>query len=161
MATQSNMTVNLGKLEGLRTDLARKFVARVGILNNNPTVSSPGQSIGMAELGAIHEFGAPGANIPPRSFLRFPIAFKRKEIIETVGKSQTVKKDVEAGNIKGVLEAVGAVGVAMVLGAFASGGYGQWPALKPQTIKRKGSDAILIDSGALQKSITFDVVKAS
>ena len=38
-------------------------------------------------------------------------------------------------------------------GAFATGGYGKWKKLNPQTIKRKGSSEILIDTNSLSKNI--------
>ena len=45
------------------------------------------------------------------------------------------------------LEVLGIAGVQTVEEAFRTGGFGRWRSLKPATIRRKGSAAILIDSG--------------
>lgn len=38
--------------------------------------------------------------------------------------------------------------------AFATGGFGEWPALKPATIARKGSSKILVETGSLLSALT-------
>ena len=48
---------------------------------------------------------------------------------------------------------LGIVGQEISKGAFATGGYGKWEKLKPQTVKRKGSSEILIDKSKLVNSI--------
>jgi phage gpG-like protein len=157
--TKNEMRVNLVPLENMQRELQKKYIARVGILSNTPHGSKKGESIGMTTLGIIQEFGSTTANIPPRSFLRMPIEVKRNEIIQYL-KSPEIKKLVEAGDILGIMKRIGIKGQAIVQEAFATRGFGSWAPNKPATIKAKGSDAPLVDSGALRRSITSDVVKS-
>ena len=59
------------------------------------------------------------------------------------GKSTAIKE----------LGKLGIAGQEISKGAFATGGYGKWEKLKPQTVKRKGSSDILIDKSKLVNSI--------
>lgn len=52
--------------------------ARVGLLGD-VLARGPGDEIGVVELGTIHEYGAPKAGIPERSFLRRTFDAKRGE----------------------------------------------------------------------------------
>lgn len=71
------MTVKVTKDNvNLFVDAVRKLTAKevlVGIpkanVDRQPTPDDPNPSVNNAELGYIHEFGAPEANIPPRPFL--------------------------------------------------------------------------------------------
>ena len=52
-----------------------------------------------------------------------------------------------------LLRRLGDVGVEDIDQRFMTRGYGTWPELSPETIKRKGHDNILIDSGAMFASV--------
>jgi hypothetical protein len=52
--------------------------------------------------------------------------------------------------VKSAVKLLGVMGEETVQEAFATGGFGQWPALRPRTIQRKGSSRILIDSAQLR-----------
>ena len=104
----------------------------------------------IVEVGRWHEYGL-GDN-PRRSFLREPMIQKQATIQKHIkegwvnilsGKSTAIKE----------LGKLGTVGQEISKGAFATGGYGKWEKLKPQTIKAKGSSEILIDEAKLLNSI--------
>lgn len=108
-----------------------------------------------AEIGLIHEYGAPKANIPARPFLAQTFKNRRSELIALQAK-------IAQGLLAGRLTEERAMGL---LGAWAVGAIkatitrdGQFAALKPATIKRKGSDKPLIHTGQLVGSINFVVV---
>ena len=100
-------------------------------------------------VGRRHEYGL-GNN--RRSFLRVPMIDKQFIIQKHIkegwvnilsGKSTAIKE----------LGKLGIVGQEISKGAFATGGYGKWEKLKPQTVKRKGSSEILMDKSKLVNSI--------
>lgn len=108
--------------------------------------------------GATHEYGY--GPIPQRSFLRAPFEIKHKEIAEGIAK---LYEAVTAGAIS-VDTGLGRVGVLTAnisKGAFTSQGYGTWDALSSSTVKAKGSDQTLIDTGILRNSITWVIRDAS
>lgn len=114
---------------------------------NNPT------------LGAIHEFGSVKRNIPSRSFLRMPVIQELPAALAKVDKQLWHKVIVKKG-LLGALGLLGAYCMDVIHLAFDTGGFGAWQALKARTIKRKGRDAILIDTAQLRQSITAEVVKS-
>lgn len=113
----------------------------------------------VAELGAIHEYGAPEVGIPQRSFLRVPLASKSKELFASITKDLKFSKI----NTDTALGKLGARGQSVVLQAFNTQDSGKWPTLRPDTIRARkkgtgsGSDKPLIDTGQLRQSITFEV----
>lgn len=114
-----------------------------------------GDGISTGELAAIHEFGAPGANIPERSFIRRTFLTKRTEIAAVCAK-------LAKGIVAGKIEPERALNV---LGAFCSTevkktiteGAGVPPPLQPETIARKGSDRPLVDTGRLLNAISWEL----
>jgi hypothetical protein len=123
-----------------------------------------------AGIGIVHEFGSYKRNIPERSFIKMPLESKAKELVKFLQKELDDKlkgdkdkkgpvKEVEEDMIDEVLERLGAQAVGYIMDAFKSGGFGNWPALKPATIKAKKTDAILVDTGFLEGSIMFKVAK--
>lgn len=108
-----------------------------------------GQDITMATLGAIQHFG--NNDIPARPWLDVGVEQGNKEYLEIIeegaasGLSQTQ-----------ILEQVGA----------AAAGYVQQyitdlrdPPNTPSTVKKKGSNNPLIDTGAMRQSVTYKVAK--
>lgn len=104
-----------------------------------------------ADIAAIHELGSVSRHIPPRSFLRMPIALHTKEIMkDAMGEIPNIW---QSGGMLAFLKRVGIAAENVVQQAFASRGFGNWPALKASTIARKGSDSPLIDTAQLRRSI--------
>jgi len=118
-----------------------------------------GEVTTLAELGAIHEYGAPDVNIPQRSFLRAPLAANVNELFKTLSKDLKFSKI----DTKTALGRLGAKGQSIVLKAFNTQNEGTWISLKPKTVsnrkKGKGSGSVkpLIDTGQLRQGITFEV----
>lgn len=152
---QTKINYNIAGLDELRNAVGGTYITRVGILGAK---DARGGTMGNADIGVIHEFGSETNDIPPRSFLRMPLETKRKELMKGMSGS-VVKEAFKAKDYKRVFQQLGVVGEQIVQSAFSSGGFGQWPALKPSTIDAKGSAAPLIDTAQLRRSITSDVVK--
>lgn len=114
--------------------------------------------LNMVGLAAIHEYGAPKAGIPERSFIRSTFAARKDDV-------KRLSTRLGIGYIKGkislarALETLGQAGVAMVRDTITRGD-GPPPKLKPATIKAKGSDHRLIDTGRLLGSISYEVTNA-
>lgn len=104
-------------------------------------------------LGFQHEFGNPDTNLPERSFLRMPLMTQMGEIL----KFDWLRR-IRMTGVKSAVKLLGVMGEETVQEAFATGGFGQWPALRPRTIQRKGSSRILIDSAQLRKAVTSRVI---
>lgn len=110
----------------------------------------------VAEIATIHEFGAPGANIPARSFIRGTFR-DRGPLTEVTAKLATRV-------IKGGLVIERALGL---LGTWAEAQIKRTirnripPPLKPATIAAKGSSVPLIDTGRLINSITWEITNNS
>lgn len=112
-----------------------------------------GQPVTVAQIAAIHEFGAPGAGIPERSFMRGAIdqngpaleKFMRRLTLEILLGKSTRKR---------------AFGI---LGEFVKNlmkrtiQRGVPPPNAPETIRRKGSSKPLIDTGQMINSIDWEV----
>lgn len=113
-----------------------------------------GDGMTIISVGAKHEFGE--GKIPQRSFLRVPFIIKKKEV------NNAIMKQYEAVITKGVsvnngLDRIGVVASNISKGAFTSKGFGQWPDIKEATKKAKGSSQVLIDTGVLRSSITWEL----
>ena len=159
------VTFDIEKLLDIRAEMKKRYAARVGVLGQKNGRSSGEQ--GNADIGMVHEFGSLSRHIPRRSFLEMPLALKMPEYAATFGAS--LMKAIDEGNLRPAFVKLGIKGEQVVQMAFASGGFGVWPALKLSTLYRKHpkgfsrftkehNDQILIDTGQLRRSITSDVV---
>lgn len=150
-----NVKVDLSGLEKLQKNLKQTYFAKVGILAGKAGKEHEGGMTNV-ELGIIHEFGSKTNNIPARSFLKYPIETKGKEITKFVVKNKEaiIKALTEDGNLKPTFTKLGVFAEGIIQDAFSSDGFGNWQPLKPETIKAKGSSAILIDSGELRRAIS-------
>ena len=137
---------------------AKTLTVKVGILSNGAGsgVYENGKSV--LDIGMIHEYGSDNMDIPQRSFLRTPFFVNRDKMNNFINKQ--FKAVLEKGKDAEVaMELIGVKAQSISQGAFSNEGYGFWVPLKPETIKRKGSSAILIDTGTLRNSITYAVSK--
>ena len=137
-------------------DMARGRSVRVGILTDAPKDEKGSEkptSMTLVEVAAIHEFGAPEAGIPQRSFLRSTV----DENEARIGKLQEA---LGAKVLKGTLteeQALNQVGAAVAGMVQAKIASNIPPALAPETIARKGSSVALVNTGQLRSSITWQV----
>ena len=130
------------------------YKAQVGLFENT-AFRKPGRGeiTDNPSLGLEHEFGNPMTNLHPRSFLQMPLEQHMGEVL----KFDWLRR-IRATGVKSAVKLLGVLGEETVQEAFATGGFGQWPALKEETIRRKGSSRILIDSAQLRKAVTSRVV---
>ena len=132
--------------------LARKLegakAVRIGFLEN--ATYPNGTSVPM--VAAINEFGAPSRGQPPRPFFRRMIAAKQGEWPAAI-------RQLLIRNNYGVEVTLEQIGEAV------SGQLRQSiveltdPPLAPSTVKRKGFDKPLIDTGQMLNSVSYEVIK--
>ena len=108
-----------------------------------------GEGLTVGDIGSIHEFGAPAANIPQRSFVRAWFD-ERQDFIASTLRTQfqaviAGKRPIEQATERVALAFEGDV-KQRILSNIP-------PPLKPATIKRKGSSLALVDTGQLRAAI--------
>lgn len=163
------MKFDMGALNTFAKGIDDKHQVRVGILGNKNARGTAAEkaksktgAAGAAktstnsEIGFLQEYGSIADHIPPRSFLRMPLALKGKQIVKEA--SVSAQKLLAAGKIVMVLQRLGVACVAAIDDAFASRGFGKWDRNAPLTIKIKGYDSPLIQTSQLRRSITYKVV---
>ncbi len=153
-------------------DTSGQLVVKVGIFGNKnargitsghqagkaglrKVVKGSKSTLTNAELGLIHELGSVERGIPKRSFLRMPISEKSKEILADAFKG--APELLAKGDIKGILKRLGIACEKWIQTAFATRGFGSWAPDKQETARRKGSNAPLIDTAQLRRSIASQV----
>jgi hypothetical protein len=153
--------IDTKSLDGIEKSLEKKYATKVGVLGS--AGMHPDGKLTMAEIALKNEFGQLSATsgtqkVPARSFLRFPIEFKSKAIAKELLKiKDKVEKRLLDGDFKYFFTMMGISAEGKIQEAFESRGFGQWKANSPYTIKKKGSDSPLIDTGELRKSVSSEV----
>lgn len=116
-----------------------------------------------AEIGFANEFGVMTGpvKIPARSFIRMPLQthFYDKLLSKKSLSKKEFEKAVKDGRAEEFAKKVGIVAEETIQEAFATRGWGQWKPNADYTVKQKGSDSPLIDTGQLRRSITSKVIK--
>lgn len=102
----------------------------------------------------VHENGSPLWNIPPRPILEPAIENNKEQMAELMKYVANVALD--GGNIQPELEKVGMQGQNIAREWFTNPNN-KWAANSEATIKRKGSDKPLIDTGEMRKSIAYTI----
>lgn len=115
-------------------------------------IGSESSSVNNPTLAAIQELGSISRRIPARSFLKMPIIQKKNDLSMALFKILQSNLIKENGIAMG-LKRFGLECENVIQEAFETRGYGKWKPNIPSTIKQKGSDSPLIDTGALRKSI--------
>ncbi len=149
----SSITGDFSKINKLVENLDAKMFVDIGILGENNVTEEGG--ITLAGIAAVHEFGSTEQSIPARSWLRMPLETGSADIEKTV--APTIPGSLATGDIEGIFKTIGVACEARIQEGFESGGFGEWQPLKDATIKRKGSAAILIDTGAMRQAVTSKV----
>lgn len=115
----------------------------------------------ISDYAIAHEFGSISRHIPRRSFIKDPLEKHLGDEIKTI--KETLIKNLEANEIRKAVAILGLKGVEIIKKAFETSNDGEWKPLSQTTIdamteeRRKGWK-ILVDTGALQSSITSKVV---
>jgi phage gpG-like protein len=133
----------------------RESHVKVGILGSRGGKQTTDGGITVIELAAIHEFGAPRAHIPERSFIRRTMTQREQDIVR---KAAGLARAYITGKIsmEQALNMLGAWAAAQIKNTITADEHIP-PPLKPRTIERKGSDRPLVDTGQLVNSITWKV----
>ena len=135
-----------------RAEQLNRMQLVVGIPNNeNSRTNSDG--ITNAELGVIHEFGAPERGIPERSFMRSTVS-EENENLGRLGNVQIA--EFLEGNTS-AHDAFATIGVYLQGKIVEKITDGEFEPNNENTVKRKGSSKPLIDTGQLRASITYEV----
>lgn len=131
---------------------------RIGILGDESRTGKGSKVPTNAEIGAVHEFGAPSKGIPQRSFLRMPLTEHLEKEMESSGllDKETLAEVVKQGSIKPWLEKIAVVSEGVVLDAFETKGGGKWPPWKNPSYTNEGG-TLLVDSQQLRNSVTSKV----
>jgi hypothetical protein len=138
------------KLEAYLRNLAKKTdksaTLRVGFLEG--ATYPDGTSVPM--VAAIQEFGAPSKGIPPRPYFRRMIAEKQDtwgpaiaDLLKANDYDAEKTLNMAGAGIKGQLQ--------QSIRDLTS------PPLSPKTVKRKGFDKPLVDTGHMLNSVDYDV----
>lgn len=145
---------DLGPWQRLKRRLeARDTRVRVGVLSSEGGEQITQSGATILQIALIHEFGAPAAGIPRRSFIRDTVDEKQSEISAATAK---LLRQVVTGRmtLERALGLLGAQTVALIRERMRTSIP---PPLAPQTVARKGSNVTLIDTGRLLSAITFRV----
>lgn len=136
------------KLRELAAKVSRPATLRVGFLEN----ARYPDGTPVAMIAAVHNWGAPSRNIPPRPFFSNMIKAKSSEWPAAIG-GLLQRNDWDAAV---ALDVAGAA-IAGQLRQSITDFYGV--PLKPATIARKGFDKQLIDSAHMLQSVDHEVKK--
>jgi hypothetical protein len=163
--TAKNTVRNVDRgLARVAARLVGKHSVRVGLLADAPkqvraTNAETGKpekqdsEASLLQIAVYHEFGAPRANIPARSFIRAGVDELRTEIVNAQG---ALARQIAALKIDGrtAMERLGARVVGLLKARMSRGIE---PPLLQATIDAKGSSKPLIDTGQLRSAITWIV----
>lgn len=142
-----------------RIDEVMKEIAalgRIDVLVGVPDGSEHEGGISNAELAYIHYSGAPEANIPARDFITPAIDAVRDKVATRLQKAADAALDGDDKAVEKHLNVAGILAVDSIKNTITEGDF---VPLKPATIKRKGSDRPLIDTGELRNSFQYTIVK--
>lgn len=149
-----------------KIDEAGKLHVRIGVLSSRGgDAPHPQGGISMLELAAIHEFGAPRAGIPERSFIRSTFTTHRAEDLRAL-QTKLARAIVEKGMaVRKALGIIGVQGVAWVKRSVSDRLIKQ--DLAQSTIDRKNRTAkgnedattALVDTGRLINAVQSEVVE--
>ena len=138
-------------------DELKKHEVLVGIPQEKSSRKGKGK-VTNAELLFIHTNGSPARGIPPRPVLQPAIENDKDRVGEMLGKAIDAATSGNKMQVVPALERAGMYG-ANVCRAWFTNQNNKFAPNKPETVKRKGSLRPLIDTGEMQKSITYVVRK--
>lgn len=151
--------IEVGLLKGSGNYDFDQLEAKRASVSNSKSKSkqshSSSRNVTLVEIGAINEFGSPKESIPERSFLRSTVKehkdkyrLKFKIISEKI-----IKKPQDFKILMGKLGQIAEDDVKAKIRDLRE------PPNSPKTIKLKGSDNPLIDTGQLRQAIRFILTK--
>jgi phage gpG-like protein len=164
--------VNLNKAAENILKKLQGYEGHVGVLSGTTNKDrKKGDPLNNAELAMVHEFGTLAGNIPARSFFRLTEYKRAKEMNSfIVSQRDNIMRKIGSGDSKNVMEKLCIKWLSYIHECFETEGWGTWLPLKPATLaarekkrkdKSQGGTMILQDTGAMERSINFEVVKCS
>lgn len=173
MTNQTEIKFNLKGLEEITNAIGGSARARVGILGGD--VERKTGEITNSELMMIQMFGSLINKIPARDPLYEPIIKHKRKLIKSLS-SGAMRAAFERKDFIGMLRLLGIEAEIIVQEAFETSGDGTWQSNADITInggwmknkksgksfyvKGKQSDRPLINTSALRRAVTSDVVKS-
>lgn len=163
MIEEFKFNFNTSKLKKIAKAWAKNPWVKVGILQGDDK-RGDGQS--NTEIASYHEFGTSvkvgktkRVLIPERSFLRMPIIDDYQNVWDQYAKTPEAKEDF-AKHPKKFLNKMGQIALQVIDDAFANGGSSRtkWASLKPSTLSQKTVNQILVETGQLRDSISYEIV---
>lgn len=158
MASTVTTTVKEKVYKQIDFGKAAKFMSSHQAMVGVPQESSGrAGAVGNAELLYIHTNGSPAKGIPARPVVEPAIEQQaaQDQIAELLKEAAIAALDGNIGLARSNLDKAGQAGENAVKEYFTGGN--DWAPNKAATIKAKGSDRPLIDTGALRQSITHVV----
>lgn len=104
----------------------------------------------------LREHGSPMLSVPPRPVLQPAIEANKDVIGKQISLASKAALQGKPAECEENLHKAGMVAASAAKGWFENPENG-WPPNSPKTIKRKGSDQPLIDTGEMRKAITYVV----
>lgn len=144
--------LNLEKIRETLERVPEEFeglVAQIGF----PSGQHYPDGTNVAFVASVHEFGAPGVNIPARPFMRPTVNTKKDSWVKTVrnGIPKVVTGKMTAFDVLDLVGIQAAADVQESISKVTS------PPLSPITIARKGSAKPLVDTGQMIASVRNSV----
>jgi len=131
--------------------------AKVGVLGDHSS-RKEGEGLTNADIGAIHEFGAPGKKIKMRSWLRKPLMmYLQTRLYATIEKEDKI-------DLNKLVHKIAAIAKGIVVNGFTNNGYGMWATTKKMRgllkkgVKPEHAGNILVDTQQLRDSVDFEVI---
>jgi hypothetical protein len=148
-------TVSGGGANKIKADMMQLVGLEVFIgIPKDTSARKKTSKISNAELLYIHTHGSPLQNIPARPVIEPAIKANQDLINKELAKVVPLAIDGQISEAKKQLKKVGVLG-ANLARAWFTDSRNNWKENAPSTIKRKGSNKPLIDTGELRKAITF------
>lgn len=146
--------LNLEKIRATLERVPEEFeglVAQIGF----PSGQHYPDGTNVAFVASVHEFGAPGVNIPARPFMRPTVSAKKDTWVKTIrnGIPKVVTGKMTAFDVLDLVGIQGAADVQESISKVTS------PPLSPITIARKGSAKPLVDTGQMIASVRNSVAQ--
>lgn len=149
-SSRGSKGINSAELLYIQSHGARKKAMREEMQESMDS----GKTYSAAHSLYVQTHGSPMWHIPPRPVLEPAIEDKLEPI---AGKLKEAAQEALKGNLPGVEQNFHKAG--MIGEDAAKGWFGNpknnWPSNSPKTVRQKGSDSPLIDTGEMRKAITY------